>query len=204
MKKRHLYIYIDFREDVGTPFYVGKGYENRTRDFRRRNKVWHRIVAKHGIRREVIMSSYDNEFVCQEEMRLISELKTRVEFDGANMTDGGEGSVGWHPSDETRLKISQSLTGKMAGKKHPLFGRGHTQTAKQKMSKTRKGMSQPWKQKGVEQLDTMGRRIAVYPSMRAAAVATATSVTGISACCRGRYQQSNGFGWRYVADTGRD
>lgn len=199
--KRPLYVYVDYRADDGRPFYVGKGYENRTRDFRNRSCVWKGISAKHGVRREVLFGSLSNEFICQEEMRLIRELHTRVEEGGANLTNGGEGSVGWHPSNETRAKITRSLTGKMAGANHPLFGRGHTDAAKQKMSQTRKNMPQPWKQKSVEQLDVHGGTIAVYPSIKEAALVTGTSTSGISACCRGRFQQSNGFGWRYVTDS---
>lgn len=193
---RPLYVYVDYRVDDGRPFYVGKGYENRTRDFRNRNYAWKGIVEKHGVRRELIMGSFDNDFICEEEMRLIRELRTRVENGGANFTDGGEGSVGWHPSDETRAKITRSLTGKMAGEKHPLFGIGHTNAAKQKMSQTRAGMPQPWKRKAVEQLNEMGEVVAQYSSVREAK--QATGLSEIIKCCKGYKESTRGTRWRYA------
>ena len=193
---RPLYVYVDYRVDDGRPFYVGKGYENRTRDFRNRSHVWKGIATKHGVRREVVIGSLENEFVCQEEMRLIHELHTRVENGGANLTDGGEGSVGWHPSDETRAKITRALTGNMIGEKHHLFGKTHTDSAKQKMSLTRSGMPQPWKRKPVEQLNEKDEVIARYSSIREAY--QATGLTEIIKCCKGYKESTRGTRWRYA------
>lgn len=106
------YVYVDYRKDSSEPFYVGKGNKDRIRDFKNRNVVWHRIVAKHGVRREIVCESSDHDHILKEEIRLIAELKTRAEFGGANLTDGGEGSLGWNPSEETRKKMSEAWIGR--------------------------------------------------------------------------------------------
>lgn len=119
-RKAPLYVYVDYKLDLETPFYVGKGYECRTNDFKHRNVVWQRIVAKHGIRREILLGSYDNVFVCDEEIRLIAELNTFIGDNqhAANLTRGGEGSLGWDPSNETRQKMRERKLGKHLSLEH--------------------------------------------------------------------------------------
>jgi len=72
------YVYVDCRADTGIPFYVGKGNECRVKDFKNRNEIWHRIVAKHGVERKIVFALDDqHDAILVEEMKLISELKTR-------------------------------------------------------------------------------------------------------------------------------
>lgn len=91
------YVYVDFRLDTNVPCYVGVGNEGRVK-WMRRNKKHTAITEKHGIRRDVILSSREWDFVLQEEIKLIAELKTRDHFGGCNFTDGGEGQLGNHMS----------------------------------------------------------------------------------------------------------
>lgn len=100
------YVYVDYRADLNTPFYVGKGKIRRTKDFVRRNTVWHRIVAKHGVNRKIVLSlENDHDAILSEEIRLIRELKTRNYCGGANLTDGGEGVAGYKHSPERIEKL---------------------------------------------------------------------------------------------------
>ena len=67
-----------------------------------------------------------------------------------NLTDGGEGSSGWSPSQETRNKMSQSKTGKPLPQKvknnmsrallgnQRWLGKQHTEDTKRKMSQSRR------------------------------------------------------------------
>ena len=54
---------------------------------------------------------------------------------GYNLTLGGEGSVGYKPSDETRKKLSIVRIGKDS----PMYGKKHSAEAKRKMSEAQKG-----------------------------------------------------------------
>lgn len=38
------YVYVDYREDSGEPFYVGKCKRARVDDYVRRNRKWHNIA----------------------------------------------------------------------------------------------------------------------------------------------------------------
>ena len=66
---------------------------------------------------------------------------------GYNLTDGGDGSTGWTPTEETREKIRAAVTGtkhtaearaKMSaansGEKNGFFGKHHTEETKKKLS----------------------------------------------------------------------
>lgn len=96
------YVYIHRRATNGCIFYVGKGRGKRAHSDRNRNPYWHHIVAKHG---------HTIHFVDQElDEATAFELETfMIEFCGrdtlCNMTNGGEGSSGCYPTDETREKI---------------------------------------------------------------------------------------------------
>lgn len=61
----------------------------------------------------------------------VAELKTKEH--GYNMTEGGGGTRGWVPSDETRAKISTSLKGKYGGEKHYMYGKTPSQETRAKM-----------------------------------------------------------------------
>lgn len=112
------HVYVDYRADVGTPFYVGKGNVDRIRDFKNRNVVWHRIARKHGVKRDVVLVTSVHDIVLSEEIRLIRELKTRNYDGGANLTDGGEGSLGWDPTPETRQRMRAAKVGKKQSATH--------------------------------------------------------------------------------------
>lgn len=54
---------------------------------------------------------------------------------GYNLTLGGEGNLGWIPSEEIKKKISKSRRGKLIGKDNPFYGKKHTKETRRKMSK---------------------------------------------------------------------
>lgn len=59
---------------------------------------------------------------------------------GYNCTDGGDGTIGWHPSEETKRKIGEKAKERLSDPtKHPWFGKNHSDKSKYKMSKIRKG-----------------------------------------------------------------
>jgi len=108
--ERVFFVYVDYTLDVNRPFYVGKGTMERVMR-RGRWKVWQAFVRKHGWEREscrqVILATKDEAFAFEQEKRIIAELGTYAVW-GANMTEGGEGSSGYHWSDVARARVSGS------------------------------------------------------------------------------------------------
>jgi group I intron endonuclease len=69
-------------------------------------------------------------------------------YNGYNQTKGGEGSLGKEPwnkgkkdiySNETKQKISESVSEAIKGEKNPFYGKTHTYETKQKISEAHKG-----------------------------------------------------------------
>lgn len=108
-------VYQHIRKDNNQVFYIGIGSsEKRAYCKKSRNNYWHNIVKKYGY--EIIISHND---ICWEEACSIE--KYLIFFYGrfntnsgplVNMTDGGEGSLNCHPSEETKKKLSEINKGK--------------------------------------------------------------------------------------------
>ena len=69
------------------------------------------------------------------EKELIEKFKTQDNRYGYNLTVGGDGVVGWEPSDEWRKKNSQ----RNKGENNPMYGKHHTEQARQKQSLAKQG-----------------------------------------------------------------
>ncbi len=79
--------------------------------------VLSRAIRKYGkdnFSVRVVAESFDYESLKILEMLLIDQEKTRVEFGGYNLTDGGDGTVGWVPTPETREKIRSKAVDRMS------------------------------------------------------------------------------------------
>lgn len=98
------------------------------------DSLLHRSMRKYGVLNfsfEVLEQGDDEKYGLKvREQFHINEQKTYyLDGDGYNMTKGGEGNLGWVPSQETREKIRISNTGKKASIE-----------AREKMSKRWKGV----------------------------------------------------------------
>ena len=107
--EKKFYVYVDYREDDGKPFYVGKGLEKRVKK-ERRNPLHTNIKNKHGIIRKVVFESRNEQESLEKEIQLIGELQTHVDHGkgGANFTLGGEGVSGYKHSDEHKENVRKS------------------------------------------------------------------------------------------------
>jgi group I intron endonuclease len=103
---------------------------------------FHRAIKKHGKNNfiwEIIEYCNSKEEMDEMEFHYIKQHDSLN--NGYNLTFGGEGSVGWCPSPETRQKISKTKKGKLIGSKNPFYDKKHSEQAKQKMSSPRPSVS---------------------------------------------------------------
>ena len=141
-KVKVFFVYTDYTtEKVPRPFYTGKGLERRVKDTEQRSKYWKHIATKYGWERVIVLRTKSEAYAFKTEIRLIRKHKTfAADWEdgsgwGANLTRGGEGSSGIKQSKaliEKRLKNTR-------GENHWLFGKGHTEEAKRKMSEKNSG-----------------------------------------------------------------
>lgn len=130
------YTYVHFRKDDGKPFYVGKGHGKRYLCKNDRTFYWKNVVNKHGLDAK-IMAVWPTEAEAFEHEKFLIQCFRDMGINLVNMTDGGEGTSGWMPSEEWRIKKSQSQKEKFLVGQNPLI----TEKAKAKRIGTIKGRS---------------------------------------------------------------
>lgn len=149
------YIYRHIRHDKNEPFYIGIGRDDggeykrayHGSQLRKSSVIWNRIVAKTTYEVEIIIDGISWEYaICKEKefIKLYGRINNKTGT-LANMTDGGEGSVGRVYTDEIREKIGKAWRGKkqtkeMCEKKRiAMTGREVSLETREKLSKANKG-----------------------------------------------------------------
>ena len=97
-----------------------------------KNQIFYRAIEKYGWENieHIILEKNLSECEAKElEKEYIKKYNSFNKEYGYNLTLGGDGSVGREVSNETRRKISNSLS----GEKHPMYGKHHTEEYKQYM-----------------------------------------------------------------------
>ena len=116
--------------------YSGNLYKNT------KNSYLKRSIEKYGIENFEIIKIFDVAFSRNElnikEMYWIDYYNSNVSDSGYNLTEGGEGSIGWHPSEETRNKMSENHWD-CSGKNHPNYGKHLSEETRKKQSEIKKG-----------------------------------------------------------------
>lgn len=97
----------------GEVFYIGIGKKYRPKS-KKRSVWWKKIVDKYGYEVQVLKKDLSWEEACELEKILISYYGRLDKKTGSlvNMTDGGDGTIGFNPSEETRKKISEAGKGR--------------------------------------------------------------------------------------------
>lgn len=145
------YVYRHIRLDKNIPFYIGMGIED-DNDYKRayskynRNIYWHNIVKKYGYDIEIVLDYIPTNEACKKEIEFIKLYGRKDTKTGTlvNMTDGGEGKLGFVHTDEIRKKISIACKGIKRSEelKAKMRGRVVSESIKQKIRATSKMVRQ--------------------------------------------------------------
>lgn len=112
-------VYRHIRLDTRKPFYIGIGVTpTRAYSKKGRNKHWHNIVDKHGYDVQILLEDLSYEEAKLKEIEFISLYGRHNISNGllCNLTDGGDGSLGYKPTEEALLKISKTSKGRVKSK----------------------------------------------------------------------------------------
>lgn len=141
-KKDNCYIYRHIRNDTNEVFYIGIGstsFFKRAYSKHNRNNYWKNIVKFTDYTVEILIEDINWLTACEKEIEFIKlygrkdlKLGTLV-----NMTDGGEGTIGYVFSDTVKKKQSE----RMRGKNHYFYGKKFTKEHCKKISDSNKGLS---------------------------------------------------------------
>jgi hypothetical protein len=142
------YVYRHIRLDTNEIFYIGIGSENndykRAYTKRNRNKHWRNIVNKTDYEVEIVLDNLTWDEACTKEIEFIKLYGRKDLNEGTlcNLTDGGEGPLGFVHSQESREKLSKSKIGKPTptkGKPGTNLGKKFSEETKQRMSESHIG-----------------------------------------------------------------
>lgn len=212
------YVYRHIRLDKNIPFYIGIGSDEGgkyvrafKKDKRNRNSIWNNIVSKTYYEVEILFDNITWDEACNKEIEFISLYK-RIHDGGilANMTKGGDGSLGVVFSKETCRKLSIALKGKNTwsrGRVGPRKGVKLSEETKKKLSESHKGIVKTVTQKKIDseirqrfpilQFDLQMNFIKRHDSLRLAAKSLGINSSGISEAANGKRKQRSGFIWRF-------
>ncbi|MFH6944635.1 NUMOD3 domain-containing DNA-binding protein [Flavobacterium sp. FlaQc-50] len=157
------YVYRHIRLDKNEPFYIGIGSDNsytRANTKHERNNIWHKIVSKTDYLVEIVFEHNDYEVIKEKEIELIL-LYGRINLSTgslSNLTNGGDGMLGFIPSEESRKNQSIRMSGEnnpgfgkryasvtkgmkkpkmvglLSGEKNPMYNKNHTAKSREKIS----------------------------------------------------------------------
>ena len=130
------------------------------------------------------------------EKDLISCWKTQDRNFGYNMTSGGDGTPNYHPSEETRRKLSEARKREnlseetLRRRSEGLKGRKFSDEHKRKMSEAQS--------KPISMFTKAGEFIRNYPSAKVAEQELGISHSHISQCCTGKRATTGGYRWSFA------
>ena len=104
------------------------------------SKIIYQALKKYGLEQFTfeVYCGGSEKTIKQLERVMIAQLGTKA-HSGYNLTDGGEGSTGWVPSDETRANMSVAHS----GSRNSMYGKKHSTETREKISAKVMGRKNP-------------------------------------------------------------
>jgi hypothetical protein len=223
------YLYRHIRLDNNIPFYIGIGTKNnrnhpnifseycRAYSKTDRCTFWKNIINKTNYRVEILLESNDYEFIKRKEIEFIALYGRRNLKLGplVNLTNGGDGSNGYIPSEITRKNHSIRMTGRIQSEEEKIKrnksreGYNHSEETKKKISEAHKGKPINIEHynkllqgqilsnsKSVLQYDPYGNFIREWISATEATKHMKVNMTAIRHCVQGKVNRAGGFIWK--------
>ena len=173
---------------------------NKGKGYREDQLLFYRAIKKYGwdnFTHEILYTGLSEKDAKNIEISLIRQYKSLGM--SYNITDGGDEGRGLHNkrkklSKETKLKMSKSRKGLLAGNKNPMYGRHETNPAYGKFGKEHPAS------KKVYQYDLLGNFIKEWDCLSEVQRHLNILVTHITACCNGRQKTAGGYIWKRQFD----
>ena len=108
-KERVFYVYAWYIKDTNEIFYIGKGKGKRYKTVTKRNKFFRDMYNTHNCDVKILLNELTEKEAFELEREFILYIRENTDYRLTNQSDGGEGNAGYHPTIETRKKMSQSL-----------------------------------------------------------------------------------------------
>lgn len=145
--KKYNYIY-KITNLINGKIYIGKHSTNKSGDsYMGSGRLLGKAKSKYGkdaFKKEIIAFTDNEDNLDFLERFYIKKYKSRDLTVGYNLTDGGEGMLGYKHSNETKLKMKHHHYD-CSGKNNPMYGRHHTSDAKLKNKIAHLGKPSPLK-----------------------------------------------------------
>ena len=153
---------------------------------------------------EIIDSADTIEELNEKEKYYIEKYNSMIP-NGYNACIGGENSIGYHHTKESRDKMSNARKGKYTGENNHFFGKHHSEGQKAIWSNKRKGLAHLTDEQK-QKLKESHHKVKVlnidtnemFDSIKDASEKYNIIATNIVRVCKGKMKTTGGFHWKYA------